>query len=98
MDFKVTEALKQHYNTDIYGLRYVSYFFGLRLFFVLMIISVYTVRRLRKHWNILSTRQQKHTQKSIYDKIIEIRKRFPTRGAENIRKTLQIDYGMRVPR
>jgi hypothetical protein len=24
-DVKVTEALKQHYDTDIYGLRYVSY-------------------------------------------------------------------------
>jgi len=79
-DIKVTEALKQHYDTDTYGL------------------SVYTVRRLRKQWNILSTRQQKHTQESIYDEVIQIRKRFPTRGAESIRKTLRIDYGMRVPR
>ena len=67
-------------------------------FWSLMISSVYTVRKLRKQWNILSTRQQKHTQESIYDNIIEIRKRFPTRGAENIRKTLRIDYGMRIPR
>ena len=72
--------------------------FDLRFSLVLMIISVYTVRKLRKQWNILSTRQQKHTQESIYDEVIEIRKRFPTRGAEGIRKTLRVDYGMRVPR
>jgi hypothetical protein len=97
-DIKVTEALKQHYDTDTYGLRLVSYFFYPQFFLVLIIISVYTVRRLRKQWNILSTRQQKHTQESIYDQVIQIRKRFPTRGAESIRKTLRIDYGMRVPR
>ena len=63
-----------------------------------MIISVYTVRKLRKKWNILSTRQQKHTQGSIYHEVLKIQKRYPTRGAEGIRKTLRIDYGMRVPR
>ena len=49
-----------------------------------MVISVSTVRELRKQWNILLTRQQKHTQGSIVDEVIEIRKRFPTRGAEGI--------------
>jgi len=32
MDVKVTEALKQHYDTDTYGMRYVSYVFHLWVF------------------------------------------------------------------
>jgi hypothetical protein len=66
--------------------------------YYLNIASVFTVRKLRKQWNILSTRQQKHTPESIYDDVHEIRKHFPTRGAEGIRKTLRIDYGKHVTR
>jgi hypothetical protein len=66
--------------------------------FALIIISGFTVRKLWREWNILLTRQQHHTQESIYDQVYEIRKRFPMRGAEGIRKSLRIDYGMRVPR
>jgi hypothetical protein len=63
-----------------------------------IITSVFTVRKLRKQWNILSTRQQKHTPESIYDNVHEIRNHFPTRGAEGIRKTLRIDHGIRATR
>jgi hypothetical protein len=55
--------------------------------FVLKIISVFTVRKLRKQGDTLSTRQQKHTQGSIDDPVYKIRTCFPMRGAEGIRKT-----------
>ena len=47
--------------------------------------SVITARRLRKKWNLLSTRQQKHTMESIYDEVCEICKCFPLHGVEAIK-------------
>ncbi len=73
-------------------------YFWLYILYFINIASVFTVRKLRKQWNILSTCQQKHTPESIYDNVYEICKHFPTRGAEGIRKTLWIDYGMHVTR
>jgi len=61
-------------------------------------LSVYTVRRLRKEWNILSTRKQKHSAETIYAEVSNIRERHPLRGIEGIRKTLREEQGMRVPR
>ena len=60
--------------------------------------SVYTVRRLRKEWNILSTRKQKHSEETIYAEVSNIRERHPLRGIEGIWKTLHEEQGMRVPR
>jgi len=60
--------------------------------------SASTVKRLRRKWDLKSTRQQKHTFESIAGAVAEIRKRFPTRGSENIRKNLLQEYGMRVSR
>ena len=60
--------------------------------------SVYTVRRLRKEWNILSTRKQKYSAETIHAEVSNIRKRYPLRGVEAIRKTLREEQGMRVPR
>jgi hypothetical protein len=60
--------------------------------------SVISVRRLRKKWDLLSTRQQKHTMESIYDQVRVIREQFPLRGAEAIRKSLRVTHGVRVPR
>lgn len=60
--------------------------------------SVASVKRVRKSLGLLSTRQQKHNLNSIHRQIEEIRARFPTRGIENIRKSLHTDYGMFVPR
>jgi hypothetical protein len=60
--------------------------------------SVYTVRRLRKKWDILSTRKQKHSAETIYAEVSNIRERHPLRGIEGIRKTLREEQGMRVPR
>ncbi|KAF7424812.1 hypothetical protein PC9H_010123 [Pleurotus ostreatus] len=61
-------------------------------------LSVASVKRVRKSLGLLSTRQQKHSLDSINRQIEEIRARFPTRGIENIRKSLHTDYGMFVPR
>jgi len=61
-------------------------------------LSVKTLRRLRKKWNMLSTRQQKHTENSIYEHVYEIRKRFPMRGSEGIRKTLRLEHGVHATR
>ena len=63
-----------------------------------MLSSVITLRRLRRQWNLQSTRQQKHTIDTIIDKVREIRKRFPFRGAEAIRKALRETYGDHVAR
>ena len=60
--------------------------------------SVYTVRRLRKEWNILSTRKQKHSAETLYAEVSNICERHPLRGIEGIRKTLREEQGMRVPR
>ena len=60
--------------------------------------SVITIRRLRKQWGMLSTRQQNHTPESIYNTVYEIRKRFPLRGIEGIRKSLRIEHDIRASR
>ncbi|KAF8522943.1 hypothetical protein BU17DRAFT_86522 [Hysterangium stoloniferum] len=79
-DVKIAELLKEHYDTNNYGL------------------SVITIRRLRKQWGMLSTRQQNHTPETIYNKIYEIRKCFPLRGIEGICKSLRIEHDIRASR
>jgi len=61
-------------------------------------LSVITVRRLRKQYGLKSTRQQKHTLESVYEKVRDIRERFPMRGVRAIRQNLRILHGDRVPR
>lgn len=94
-DVEVTTLLQGHYDTEKYGLRFVLTH-CLSLFSTC--ISVVTVRRLRKKWNILSTRQQKHTVESIYEEVYNMRKRFPLRGVEGIRKALRKEHGIRASR
>ena len=60
--------------------------------------SVYTVRRRRKEWGLESTRQQKHTVESIAAYVDAVKKRFPNRGAETIRKALLLENKIHVPR
>jgi hypothetical protein len=60
--------------------------------------SVYTVRRRRKVWGLESTHQQKHTVQSIAPYVDDIKKRFPDRGAETIRKALLLENNIHVPR
>lgn len=62
------------------------------------ISSVFTVRRRRKEWGLESTRRQKHTVETIAAPVIEIKKRFPNRGADSIKKALLIESNIRVPR
>ena len=56
------------------------------------------VHRRHKEWGLESTRQQKHTVQSITTFVEEIKKRFPNRGAETIRKALLLENKIRVPR
>ncbi|KAH9476801.1 hypothetical protein JR316_0010716 [Psilocybe cubensis] len=79
-DREIQDNMKDHYNTELYGL------------------SVSSIKRLRKKWDLLSTRQQKHTLESIAPAIQEMRTRFPTRGVEMIRKQLRVEFNIRVPR
>lgn len=99
-DVELADLLKEHYDTEQYGLRYAkSCTFTVRLGLALFLYySVVTIRRLRKKWGILSTRQQKHTPESIYDKVYEIRRRFPMRGIEGIRLSLRMEHGIRASR
>ena len=59
--------------------------------------SVYTVWRLRKEWDILSTRKQKHSAETIYAEVSNICEHHPLHGIEGIQKTLREEQGMRVP-
>ncbi|KAI9437089.1 hypothetical protein BJY52DRAFT_1130177, partial [Lactarius psammicola] len=61
-------------------------------------ISVYTVRRRRKDWGLESTRRQKHTVQTIAAFVDDIKKRFPNRGAETIRKALLLENKIHVSR
>ncbi|KAH8982770.1 hypothetical protein EDB86DRAFT_3085880 [Lactarius hatsudake] len=61
-------------------------------------ISVYTVRRRRKDWGLESTHQQMYTVQSIATFVNDIKKRFPNRGAETIRKALLFENKIHVPR
>ncbi|KAF8256598.1 hypothetical protein EI94DRAFT_1710840 [Lactarius quietus] len=61
-------------------------------------LSVITVCRRWKEWGLESTRQQKHTLQSIVTHVNEVKKHFPNRGAETIRKALLIESKIRVPR
>ena len=56
------------------------------------------MRRLRKQYGLKSTRQQKHTVDTIYDKVRDIRQRFPLRGANAIRLNLRVLHGDHVSR
>ena len=60
--------------------------------------SVFTVRRRRKDWGLESTYRQKHTVESIAAAVVEVKKRFPNRGAETIQKALLLENKIRVPR
>jgi hypothetical protein len=102
-DKKVALECIRHFPQEEFGLRCVH----LRLFSSTSTQvgplgcgwhSSSTVKRLRRKWDLKSTRQQKHTFESIMPSVAEIRRRFPTRGAENIRKNLRQEYGMRVSR
>src|ERR1700678_2947312 len=54
--------------------------------------SVYTVRRLRTEWDILSTRKQKHSAETIHAKVSNICECHPLRG---LYPAPQIPYGIR---
>ncbi|KAG6907734.1 hypothetical protein DXG01_007592 [Tephrocybe rancida] len=61
-------------------------------------LSVKTVKRRRKKWGLLSTRQQRHTQEELMNLITEVRQLYPLRGAETIRKQLRIEGNVRISR
>lgn len=57
-----------------------------------------SVQRIRGNLALPSTRQQNHTIQSISHEVDRIKERFPNRGADSIRKALQLESGIRVPR
>ncbi|KAF8200101.1 hypothetical protein BJ912DRAFT_873378 [Pholiota molesta] len=61
-------------------------------------LSTSSIKRLRRKWGLKSTRQQRHTIESIASAINEIRQKFPSRGAETIRKELRVSHNIRAPR
>ena len=60
--------------------------------------SVASIKRLRQKWGLQSTRQQGHTMELITEAIQNIRKQYPTRGVEMVRKQLRVELNIRVPR
>ncbi|TFK63731.1 hypothetical protein BDN72DRAFT_861880 [Pluteus cervinus] len=59
-----------------------------------------SVQRFRKSWGLLSTRQQKYTANSaeLIAAILELRVRFPTKGAEGLKRQLLSEKTMKVSR
>ncbi|KAJ4475485.1 hypothetical protein J3R30DRAFT_3671283 [Lentinula aciculospora] len=55
-------------------------------------LSVYTYRVWLKEWNFLSTRKQNHNEETICPWIEQVKRRFPTKGAEGIRIMLSLDH------
>ena len=94
-DTSVAAAVMDHFDPARYGIRYTWH---ITTFSFNDSPSVYTVRRRRKVWGLKSTRQQKHTVQSIAAYVDDIKKRFPERGAETIRKALLLENKIRVPR
>ncbi|TFK59433.1 hypothetical protein BDN72DRAFT_905849 [Pluteus cervinus] len=61
-------------------------------------MSAKSVQRARKVLGLKGTRQQKHTEASIAPHVREIKKRFPVKGVEGMRKTLFAEMKVRAPR
>ncbi|TRM57865.1 hypothetical protein BD626DRAFT_411239 [Schizophyllum amplum] len=59
--------------------------------------SAKTIQRTRARLQLKSTRQQKATFDSIADIHAEIRKKFPTVGARQMRAIMAHDYNLKVP-
>ena len=97
-DKQLEEHLKDHYDTEVYGLGYVSYFILLWNPCSTMLDSIKSIKCYRKDLGLLSTRQQKHTSESIASAVAEIHEMFPSCGRETIRKELSMWYGIRASR
>jgi hypothetical protein len=96
-DTKIAEHCKEHYDTSKYGLRCVDQHV-LNILDLVTLLSVASVKRLRKEYGLLSTRQQRNSPDAILAAIVDVRKKFPYRGAETIRKELLTAKNLRVPR
>ena len=75
-----------------------SLHYCLTAYLLLFLDSVASIKRLRRKWELRSTRQQGHTLQSITEAIQNLREQYPTRGGEMIRKQLRVELNMRVPR
>ena len=99
-DGKIVKNLKEHYDTDQYSVGCVHLY---RLQIIHGIIyylytRVSSLKRLRKQLDLKSTRQQKHTTETIAEAIGQIRKLFPSRGNEMVRKELWQRFGIHASR
>ena len=100
-DKQIESNMKDHYDTSQFGLGCAIAFHQLNTnidhdHYILSSIS--SIKRLRGKWGLKSTRQQQHTSESIANAIQTIRKSYPSRGAETIRKQLRMEFGIRAPR
>jgi hypothetical protein len=79
-----------HFNKAEYGLRCAcrNVFFHNYPEFLSSTLSSASVKRLRKRFNLLSTRQQHQTFLTIAPFVTEVRERFPTMGARQMVVTL----------
>ena len=95
-DPEISKQMKDHYDTQKYGLRCVSEV--LAPLHTSILDSVASIKRLRRKWGLQSTRQQAHTLESIAEAIQNIRIQYPTRGGEMIRKQLCVELNIQVLR
>jgi hypothetical protein len=97
-DKQIESNMKDHYDTGQFGLGYATALDQSDLTLILLLPSVSSIKQLRRKWGLKSTRQQQHTSESIASAIRTIRKSYPSRGAETIRKQLRMEFGIRAPR
>jgi hypothetical protein len=94
MDVKIAELLKEHYDVDEYGLRYVRPWTLLNS--CNWLGSIFTVSlRFKGYENSGACSRpvnKKHMPESIYNKVYEICKHFPLHGIEGICKSLWIEH------
>lgn len=76
-DVDIVHHLKDHYDQEEYGLRFVSYICPVQLLQLIYHASVVSFCRMRNSWGWKRTRQQQHTLESIEQHVREIRQRFP---------------------
>ncbi|TFK58905.1 hypothetical protein BDN72DRAFT_906314 [Pluteus cervinus] len=61
-------------------------------------MSAKSIQRTRKELGLENTRQQKHTKETIAPHVQEIKKQFPVKGVEGMRRTLFAELEIKAPR
>jgi hypothetical protein len=96
---KMVPLLRKHYDTNSYGLGYVSFSFSPLFQSVTSLVSRKTrLKMYAKSLGLKGTRSQGHTFGTIARPIAELRKKYPKAGAELLRIYLRNDFEIRVSR